>query len=66
MASFPDRIRARAPSLPPAIRNFALGRPSAQVRDNKLGAMMTHCARECEPFVAPVEVLASRASDRRV
>jgi hypothetical protein len=63
IASFPDRSRARAPSLPPATCNFALGVPLCKVRDNKLGAMMTHCARECESFVERIAALASRDSD---
>ena len=65
-ASFPDRSRARAPSLTPATCNFALGVPLCKVRDNKLGAMMTHCARECESLVKRRAVILSRDSDVRV
>ena len=51
MTSYADRIRALALSLPDAYEDAPWGFPVFKVGDNKLFAMMTHRAPECEVTV---------------
>ena len=62
MTPYSDRICARRVSVVRRMRGCAVGFPVFKVGDNKLLAMMTHRATECET-TAPFH---SSESERRV